>query len=146
MTFFFSLSLLPSFLPFSWFSFPILFLSLSLLSIEWEHTHNYGRACMFTFDSVHACIGEGKSMTDYHLRLQRNEWMNERDWIGNYRPWTNWKKRNHLTGTLNTTHWRSEINPSAFVMFISLLSIYTIRLCKDTKVLFYHTPFKQMNC
>ena len=28
---------------------------------------------MFTFDSVHACIEEGKSMTDYHLRLQRSE-------------------------------------------------------------------------
>ena len=34
-----------------------------------------------------------------------NERMNERDWGGNYGPWTNWKQ-NHLAGTLSSVHSR----------------------------------------
>ncbi len=59
------------------FSSSILSLSLFLFCPQNENIHiiivERVLVCMFTFNSVHACIGEGKSMTDYHLRLQRNE-------------------------------------------------------------------------
>lgn len=112
-------------------------LVFSVLSIEWEHAHNYGWACMWL--CVHfwcsACMHRTwkreikKSMTDYHLHLWRI--VQKQLWKGNCRSLDKLKK-NHVTGTLNSKHWHlyTYSNPSTLAMFISLQSIFTIRLFK----------------
>ena len=89
-------------------------LALSILSIEWEHTHNYSRACACVCSLLmrYVCANGDYETGKKHDWLsstldeeRRNERMNERDWGGNYGPWTNWKQ-NHLAGTLSSVHSR----------------------------------------
>ena len=125
-----------SFSFFLFFSFP---LSLSLLFLSCPYNYIRTCICMFTFASVCVWTGQEKSMTDYHLYL-------ERDWRGNYEPWTNWKNSSYWNinqRTLSSAFLSISLHiykslSFRYVYFI-IDYLHTIRLLKDTHSSLWHT-------